>query len=212
MTTAMASSRPFVPGTTGWTADDLTDPEIERHWVEGRYEIVEGVLAQMPPAYFTGGESLFKLMICIREHLLKGGRRWRCSTEVDMILRPRRVAVADAVFMTPEDDRRQASAARSIRKAPHGQARIVVPPTLVIESVSAGHEDHDRVTKREWYAEAGIPNYWLLDAEERSLECLVLEGAAYRTDVLGRNNDGIRPLLFPGLVILLADIWPRPIE
>lgn len=54
MTPTGTSSRPFEPGTTGWTVHDLDDPEIERQWFEGRYEIVEGVLTKMPPAYFTG--------------------------------------------------------------------------------------------------------------------------------------------------------------
>ena len=50
-------SRPFLPGTTGWTASDLDDPQIERLWFSGRYEIVEGVLTSMPPAYLAGGSA-----------------------------------------------------------------------------------------------------------------------------------------------------------
>jgi Uma2 family endonuclease len=77
----------------------------------------------------------------------------------------------------------------------------------VIESLSWGHESHDRETKRSWYAEAGIPNYWLLDAQERSLECLVLEGSGYRTDQSGRDAAELRPSAFPGLVISLGTLW-----
>jgi Uma2 family endonuclease len=46
-----------------------------------------------------------------------------------------------------------------------------------------------------------------LDAQQRSLECLVLEGADYRVDQSGRNADEIKPSLFPGLVIPLAQLW-----
>ena len=59
-TTADTSSKPFEPGTTGWTASDLDDPAIEREWFRGRYEIVEGVLTKMPPAYFTGGDEPYE--------------------------------------------------------------------------------------------------------------------------------------------------------
>jgi len=48
--------RKFEVGTTGWTADDLDDERIERHWESGRYEIVEGVLNEdeIHPALFHG--------------------------------------------------------------------------------------------------------------------------------------------------------------
>lgn len=207
MTTALTDSRPFLPGTTGWTADDLADPEIERQWVAGRYEIVEGVLAQMPPALFAGGAALFRLMHLVQQHLDQAHVPGEFSVEVDLVLRRSRIVVADAVFMTADDDRRQAAAARAVTTPPHGQARIVVAPTLVIESISIGHAEHDRDTKRGWYAQAGIPNYWLLDAAEKSLECLLLAEGAYRIDVSGRGDDELRPTLFPGLVISLARVW-----
>lgn len=40
MTAPATGSRPFEVGTTGWTADDLLDPQIERQWEDGRYEII----------------------------------------------------------------------------------------------------------------------------------------------------------------------------
>ena len=54
--------RRFEPGTTGWSADDLDDPEIERLWFQGAYEIVEGVLTKMPPAYFDGSIAVQRLV------------------------------------------------------------------------------------------------------------------------------------------------------
>src|SRR2546421_482663 len=41
-------TRRFVPGTIGWTEDDLYEPRIERLWENGHYEIVEGILTKMP--------------------------------------------------------------------------------------------------------------------------------------------------------------------
>lgn len=72
MSRAATSSRPFEPGTTGWTVHDLDDPEIERQWFQGRYEIVEGVLTKIPPAYFAGGNVLFNVM-----HRIKEGGKYR---------------------------------------------------------------------------------------------------------------------------------------
>src|SRR3954467_14224356 len=100
MSSPATITRPFEPGTTGWTASDLDDPAIEREWFRGRYEIVEGVLTKMPPAYFAGGEALFKLMKCFDRYCEVHNLAGSFAPEVDMIMAEPRVAVADAVFLT----------------------------------------------------------------------------------------------------------------
>lgn len=202
--------RRFAVGTTGWSADDLDDPRIERLWERGRYEIVEGVLARMPPAYYEGALPVGRLQSIVVIHLHSTGQRGDFAPEVDFIINRKRVARADLIFVTPEDHERQVRAYRE-RGTPRPKirfGRLMVPPTLVVESVSIGHEEHDRQTKRRWYAEAGVPNYWLLEPAARTLDCLVLEGADYRVDQAGREADELRPSLFPGLTIPLARLWP----
>lgn len=53
---------------------------------------------------------------------------------------------------------------------------------LVMEVVSGGPEDRKRdlVIKRQEYARAGIPEYWIVDPEEEKIEVLVLENRSYR--------------------------------
>ena len=122
----------------------------------------------------------------------------------------RNVSRYHTVFLSPDDQEKQ--------KQTHAHAgggrfltygRVLIPPTLVIESLSLGHEAHDRETKRRWYAEAKVPNYWLLDVQERALDCLVLDGADYRVDQSGRHDADVRPSAFPGLVISLGQLWPE---
>jgi len=213
MSPVSSSARPFEPGTTGWTADDLDDPQIEACWVRGRYEIVEGVLTKMPPAYFVGGQSPFKLMKFVDAHLLKTGQPAEFSLEVEIIIDAARVLRADAALLTPADEAKQAQAAKLARRVDPERTRILIPPTLVIESVSPGHESHDRHTKKRWYAEFGVSNYWILDAFARSLECHRLDGGAYALDSQGAGQDTLHVAAFGGLAIPLAKLWkdpPRP--
>ena len=125
-------SRVFEPGTTGWTARDLDDPVIERQWFRGRYEIVEGVLAKMPAAYYTGGEALQSLIKRIDQHLEKHGPEGRFASEVDIVVDEDRVAVADAVFLTLEQRGRQREASRRAGRKDVRRTRILIPPTLII--------------------------------------------------------------------------------
>ena len=211
---AATTSRPFKPGTTGWRASDLDDPEVEAFWFDGRYEIVEGVLTEMPPAYFSGGKRLFALQHRIASHQQAAGIAGAFGNEVDVIIDEYRVIRADAVWMTPQDEARQAEAVAtaappSNRPGPRDpeRTRVLVAPTLIIESVSPGHEAHDRRTKRKWYAEFGVPNYWLFDPFAHSLETLALEGVSYRVEQSLVGDAEFRPSLFPGLVLPLAEVW-----
>lgn len=198
----------FIPGTTGWSVQDLDDPEIEKLWAAGRYEIVEGVLTQMAAAYFDGAFALKRLIRLLESHTITVGLGDGFATEVDLILSDYRLPVVDAVFLTPEDMRRQKAAhSQTGRRKALKFGRILIPPTLVIESVSLGHEAHDRETKRGWYAEAGIPNFWILDAAKRSLDCMILDGTTYRVDQTGTETSTLTPTLFPGLSIELSTLW-----
>src|SRR5207248_2784844 len=86
MVPTATQTRQFIPGTMGWTAADLDDPEIERQWFAGRYEIVEGVLTIIPPAYFAGGEGLFNLLFFLKGYLNQQGSGARIATEVDIVI------------------------------------------------------------------------------------------------------------------------------
>lgn len=197
--------RAFRVGTTGWRAADLDDPSFEARWSRGSYEIVEGVLAQMPPAYYDPVVPFQRLFRLVDVEIVRIDPGGVLGTELDIVLSDLRVVRTDAAYLSPEDRARQKQVNAGKRGLTYG--RILVAPTLVIESVSIGHEVHDRVVKRRLYAEAGVPHYWVLDAYARSLECLVLEAGAYRVDATGRVADHVRPSMFPGLDIPLATLW-----
>lgn len=205
MPPSLTETRLFDPGTTGWTAHDLDDPEIEREWSDGRYEIVEGVLTKMPPAYFIGGEVLQRLIYRVIAHV--GEKVGSFATEVEIVVDEDRVVRADAVFLTPAEKQRQRRAALAAGSKDPLRTRILIPPTHIIECVSPGHEKHDDRTKRRWYGEFGVPNYWLLNPFKRTLKCLVLRKGVYHDDAAGQGSEKVRPSLFPGLILRLGQIW-----
>lgn len=73
---------------------------------------------------------------------------------------------------------------------------------LVVEVMSEGEGNRrrDLVEKRSDYARAGVAEYWIVDPEERWIEVLTLEGAAYRSH--GRFADGrtLTSVMFPGRI------------
>jgi Uma2 family endonuclease len=199
--------RKLIPGSTGWSVRDLDDPKIEAEWEAGHFQIIEGVLAIMPPAYWETSECLQRLVFHVQTHLKKRRLPTGFGFEVDVVVGEIRIPKADAVYMSRADKakQRRANNPRTPKELKYG--RVCVPPTLVIENISKGHESEDRVVKRAYYAEASIPNYWILDVYQRSLECLVLKRGAYVLDQLGRGKGKIAPACFPDLSIDLAKVW-----
>ena len=57
---------------------------------------------------------------------------------------------------------------------------------LVVEVISPDDPNRDAVTKREEYAEAGIPEYWLVDPRDASITVYVLPEGADAYEVHGR--------------------------
>jgi len=80
-------------------------------------------------------------------------------------------------------------------------------PDLVVEVVSPSSQRYDRVTKLRWYAQLGVPEYWLVDPQARTLERLVLTGGVYAIVGSHADDERFRPETFDGLAIPLAKLW-----
>ena len=195
------------PGTLGWSAKDLEDPQIHFLWNQGRYEIIDGVLTVMPPAYFRGGMVVDNLKFLLRSYFKAKQIRAAFSGEVDIAITPTRVVRADGVVVIGEDLPRFEALQFQTAGGTWKDHVLTLPPTLVIESISEGHEDHDQVTKRQWYAWFKVPHYWIVDGFKQTLECLRLSGDHYVVEAAGAQNQTIEPSAFPGLKIPLLEVW-----
>lgn len=74
---------------------------------------------------------------------------------------------------------------------------------LVVEVVSESNRDHDFETKRAEYASAGIPEYWIVDPDERQVTVLTLRGDGYATHGLFEDGAEATSLL---LLTLKVDV------
>ena len=78
-------------------------------------------------------------------------------------------------------------------------------PDIGIEILSSDRR-RDLVRKRQLYADAGIPEYWIFDSLNETATLLELRGSEYvERAALGPSDTLTTPLL-PGLAIPLADI------
>lgn len=83
------------------------------------------------------------------------------------------------------------------------------PPDLVVEVTSPSTRRTDRVDKLQEYARAGIPEYWLVDHEDRTIEVFVLEGGAYRLLVKAGAGERAFSRVLDGLEIAVDEVFGR---
>jgi Uma2 family endonuclease len=86
-------------------------------------------------------------------------------------------------------------------------------PELVVEIVSPSSRQHDRVRKVEWYAALGVPEYWIVDVDDRLVQRLVLRRKQYVLAQQAAGDEVFAPASMKGLAIPLAELWdalPKP--
>ena len=84
------------------------------------------------------------------------------------------------------------------------------PPDIVVEVLSSNRHV-DLVRKRELYAAAGVPEYWILDGDPDTLTALELgNDGAYRERAVHTAADTLTTPLFPDFSLSLAQVFNHP--
>jgi Uma2 family endonuclease len=81
--------------------------------------------------------------------------------------------------------------------------------TLLVIEVADTSLQYDRETKAALYAEAGVPEYWILNLNENLLEIHRRPaGSGYRVTMVLKASERVAPLAFPDLEIQVGDLLP----
>jgi Uma2 family endonuclease len=84
---------------------------------------------------------------------------------------------------------------------PRNQNAFWLGADLVVEIVSPDAPERDTVTKRADYAEAGIPEYWIVNPEDETITVLTLADDAYAEHGVFRRGDQATSMLLDGLSV-----------
>ena len=84
---------------------------------------------------------------------------------------------------------------------------------LVMEVVSGNAEDRrrDLVTKRQEYAKAGIPEYWIVDPQEGRITVLRLSGNRYAVQGAYSKGQAASSVLLRGFVVDVKEVFSHQI-
>ena len=85
---------------------------------------------------------------------------------------------------------------------------VLGPPTLVVEILSPATTLIDRSTKRLLYARHGVPYYWIVDPEARTVEAYTLSEGGYQLAARVAGSQAVSPPPFPDLAFAPSSLWP----
>ncbi len=176
------------------TTHSLTYDDLARMPDDGnRYEIIDGVL-YVTPAPTPRHQRLV---------LGLGGRFDSFATDhnlgavypapLDVRLSPSHVVQPDLVFVRRE------------RRRIVGENLIDGAPDLVVEILSPSTSARDKGEKARLYVTAGVPEYWLVDPDARTVTVLALKHGAYQA--LPEEHGSVRSAVLPGFELDLAVLF-----
>ena len=162
---------------------------------EGVWELADGELFEMPPSSYDHQNLIDYLVRMINNFLdttdpLLG----TIVSGIGVILSATRAPTPDAVYLKAERGNLiQGSFVEGV-------------PDLVVEALSSDRSRY-LVLKRDWYHEAGIPEYWIMDPAADSLSLLGwTESGYFLRGVFGRG-DTLTTSTIPGFELQMSALF-----
>lgn len=160
-----------------------------------RYEVLEGTLEAMSPSPTANHQSVIRdlqylfMNACKSDYLI-------LAAPLDVILSPTNVLQPDVLLI--HRDRSNIVTKRGVEGA----------PDLVVEILSPSSRARDKVRKMKIYAKHGVPEYWVIDIDARTLERYVLtETGVYELTELFESGDTVSSDKLPCASFALGELF-----
>jgi len=161
-----------------------------------RYELVDGVLVEMPT---ESTENTQIAMCLIAVFLQMGIPYYQLGIKQQIAVNSEKATARDPDLIVHSE-----SSARAISGLKQALIRFDMPsPTLAVEIVSNSDtdkksRDRDYLEKRSEYAARGIPEYWIIDPIQQVILVLTLSAERYQEQAF-TGPEAIVSLAFPAL-------------
>lgn len=174
----------------------LTYKDYETLPADGRrYELHDGELSVTPAPSPQHQRISGNLNEILRQHIKARSLGEVFYAPIDCILSETTVVQPDLVYL-------------DMTRLPLVSGRgIEGPPTLVVEILSPATTLIDRSTKRQLYARHGVPYYWIVDPEARTIEAHSLSEGGYQLVARASGPEATSLPPFPDLLFVPALLW-----
>ena len=168
--------------------------------LEGLWELCDGELYEMPPPILDHQYLIKLLCQLIDAYLITTSPRMGITLPgVGVALSEFRMFIPDLTYV-------RAERAHLLRRN-----LIEGAPDLVVEVLSSDRR-RDLVMKRGWYADAGVPEYWIMDPVNETITILELSGSDYVERAVLTRNDTLTTPAIPGFAFQLEQLFGEPMR
>lgn len=192
-----------VVGEPAWEIAQLFP--LQGQWSEADYlaldsnrlvELADGRIQVLPMPTLLHSFIAMHLVVALQEFLVRSSIGGRAA------MAPVPVRLFPGTYREPDVFYLNASRMKPMPKYPDGAE-------LVFEVVSEGVEDRNRdyVEKRHDYAKAGIPEYWIVDPQEKKITVLVLDGETYCEHGVFESGTVASSVRLAGFSVNVSDVW-----
>ncbi len=188
----MSAASVAVPGVYRLTYTDWLAFPNDRY----RYEVIDGDLLVTPPPAIVHQRVSREIEFALLTFLRANNLGEVLNAPVGVKLDDSNVVEPDLLVVLSHNAHRI------------GEQVITGPPDLVVEILSPGTARRDLGVKRDTYAQAGVPEYWIVDPESSSIEVLALTSNAYERTGLYRASDVLLSRLLPRFNLNLGAVFP----
>ncbi len=152
-----------------------------------RYEVLDGLLVKEPSPNVMHQRVSRRLQRILEDYF------WEVDAEGEVFDAPLDVTFHDISVVQPDIFYVSGKQKEIIK-----ENRIDGPPTLVVEVLSPSNSRKDRLQKLHIYQDVGIEHYWLVNPEEKTLECFALRDGSYSLVAAGMDEEVVRHPDFAG--------------
>lgn len=143
-----------------WTTTEVRFLMDEsRHWP--RYELINGELIVTPSPGVPHQVTVTELVFIVKTYLDQQGIGLPLASPADLELVPESITQPDVFVLDPQ------SLVETVEVAKWADFKRLL---LAIEIISPSSVRIDRIVKRDFYLDAGVPEYWILDIEAEMIE------------------------------------------
>ncbi len=174
-----------------WTYDELLVALPETNVP---IELWEGEFVMSPSPSFFHQKLIDRFHDALKAWVVPRHLGETCMAPMDMILTQHDVAQPDVLFIAKD-------------RLAIIQDRVRGPADLVVEVISPGSRQKDRIEKRDLYEQHGIKEYWIIDPDAQTVETLFLEAGQYRLVGRWRPGETARSRLLEGFTLVVANLF-----
>ncbi len=193
MSTGAAQPPAAAPATKLWTYEEYYRLTPESH--AERYEIDDGELVPMPSPQLTHQECVGNLFVIFRDYARAHDLGRVFVSPFDVIFGEYNTAQPDVMFVS--------KAQAEIVK----ERGIFGAPDIAVEVISPSSTRRDRQDKSAKYLRFRVPEYWLVNPAEQSVEVRAWRGDHWAVHSLVRESGQAESLLMPGFTVDLAQVF-----